>query len=79
MTRDMTTGSPIRQILTFCIPLLIGNLFQQLYNLADSIIVGWALPLVSFPATPFPSPRASAQVTWRRCAAAALRPSGCAP
>ena len=40
MTRDMTTGSPLRRILAFCAPLLIGNLFQQFYNLADSIIVG---------------------------------------
>ena len=39
MTRDMTTGSPLRRILAFCAPLLIGNLFQQFYNLADSIIV----------------------------------------
>ena len=40
MTRDMTNGSPIRQILSFCIPLLIGNLFQQFYNMVDTIIVG---------------------------------------
>ncbi len=40
MTRDMTTGSPVKRILSFCFPLLVGNLFQQFYNLADSIIVG---------------------------------------
>lgn len=40
MTRDMTTGSPIRLILTFSIPLLIGNVFQQFYSMADTIIVG---------------------------------------
>lgn len=39
-TKDMTTGSPVRHILLFSIPMLIGNIFQQLYNLADSIIVG---------------------------------------
>ena len=50
MTRDMTTGSPIRQILTFCVPLLIGNLFQQFYNLADSIIVGRMLGTDAFAA-----------------------------
>lgn len=38
MTRDMTTGSPIRLILTFSIPLLIGNVFQQFYSMADTII-----------------------------------------
>ena len=36
----MSTCSPLRRILAFCAPLLIGNLFQQFYNLADSILVG---------------------------------------
>ena len=40
MTRDMTTGTPLARILAFCAPLLVGNLFQQFYNLADSVIVG---------------------------------------
>ncbi len=39
-TTDMTTGSPIKHILKFTLPLLIGNLFQQLYNMVDSIVVG---------------------------------------
>ncbi|WP_022761261.1 MULTISPECIES: MATE family efflux transporter [unclassified Butyrivibrio] len=37
---DMTTGNPARHILVFALPTLIGNIFQQIYNLADSIIVG---------------------------------------
>lgn len=37
---DMTSGSPIRHILRFSIPLLIGNVFQQAYNLVDSVVVG---------------------------------------
>lgn len=37
---DMTTGSPAKHILLFALPTLIGNIFQQVYNLADSIIVG---------------------------------------
>jgi len=37
---DMTTGSPMKHILRFALPLLIGNLFQQLYNMVDSIVVG---------------------------------------
>lgn len=37
---DMTKGSPLKLLLSFAIPLLIGNLFQQLYNLVDSIVVG---------------------------------------
>lgn len=36
----MTEGSIVRQLILFSIPLLIGNLFQQLYNTVDSIIVG---------------------------------------
>ena len=39
-TIDMTTGSPFRLLIRFSIPLLIGNLFQQAYTLADRIIVG---------------------------------------
>ena len=48
MTKDMTTGSPLKCILSFCFPLLIGNLFQQFYNLADSILVGRILGLNAF-------------------------------
>lgn len=36
----MTVGSPTRHILLFAVPLLIGNVFQQLYNMVDSVIVG---------------------------------------
>lgn len=39
----MTHGTPMKLILQFTIPLLMGNLFQQMYNLVDSIIVGKAL------------------------------------
>ena len=37
---DMTTGTPWKRIMVFTIPMVIGNLAQQLYNTADSIIVG---------------------------------------
>ena len=37
---DMTAGNPVRQIVKFMIPMLIGNVFQQLYNTVDSIVVG---------------------------------------
>lgn len=40
MPRDMTKGNPFRQIIAFWIPLMIGIIFQQFYNMADSIIVG---------------------------------------
>jgi putative MATE family efflux protein len=37
---DMTKGNPVKVIIAFTIPMLIGNVAQQLYNTADSIIVG---------------------------------------
>ena len=40
MAKDMTSGKPLKLIWNFTIPLLIGNLFQQLYNMADTFIVG---------------------------------------
>ena len=40
MEMDMTRGNPMPLILKFTIPLVIGNIFQQLYNMADTIIVG---------------------------------------
>lgn len=38
--KDLTTGKESREIFLFALPMLIGSLFQQLYNTADSIIVG---------------------------------------
>lgn len=40
MIKDLTKGNPIKVILGFAVPMLFGNLFQQMYNMADSIIVG---------------------------------------
>jgi Na+-driven multidrug efflux pump len=40
LTKDMTSGSPTKLILKFSLPMLIGNLFQQFYNMVDSIVVG---------------------------------------
>jgi len=40
MTNDMTQGSPLKIFIFFSIPLLIGNIFQQLYSMVDTIIVG---------------------------------------
>lgn len=37
---DMTSGSPTKHILIFAAPLFIGNIFQQLYNMVDSVVVG---------------------------------------
>ncbi|MDR2075798.1 MAG: MATE family efflux transporter [Desulfovibrio sp.] len=40
MVKNLTRGTPARLILGFALPLLIGNLFQQLYLLADTVILG---------------------------------------
>lgn len=37
---DMTSGSPVKMILSFTFPIFIGNVFQQFYNMADAVIVG---------------------------------------
>lgn len=40
MAKDMTRGSPAKLILLFSLPLMLGNLFQQLYNTVDAAVVG---------------------------------------
>ena len=39
----MTSGSPLKLILTFAMPLMVGNIFQQLYTVVDTMVVGKAL------------------------------------
>lgn len=39
-TKELTSGSPIKLITLFMLPIFLGNIFQQLYNLADALIVG---------------------------------------
>ncbi len=41
--KDFTTGNVARHIFNFTLPMLLGNVFQQLYNIVDSIIVGKVL------------------------------------
>lgn len=43
MVKDMANGSPSKHILGFAVPMLFGMLFQQFYNLVDTIIVGKTL------------------------------------
>ncbi len=40
MTKDLTRGTPWKLIVQFALPIMAGNLLQQLYNTADTIIVG---------------------------------------
>ena len=42
-TRDMTQGKPAGIIVSFAIPLMLGNVFQQMYTVMDSVIVGLSL------------------------------------
>ena len=39
-TKDMTSGSPAKLILFFTLPLIAGNIFQQLYGFIDTLLVG---------------------------------------
>lgn len=41
--KDMTTGKPLPLILSFSLPLMVGNIFQQLYTVVDTMVVGKAL------------------------------------
>ena len=57
MQTDMTKGNPFSIIIRFMLPLMLGNIFQQLYNMADTIIVGRmsGRPLWQLSAPPAPS------------------------
>ncbi len=37
---DMTTGNPSKLIFKFALPMILGNIFQQVYNLVDTVVVG---------------------------------------
>ena len=41
MKYDLTTGPVAKTMLKFSIPMILGDLFQQLYNISDTLIVGW--------------------------------------
>lgn len=40
MTKTLTQGNPAKLIFFFAMPLIIGNIFQQFYSMADTLIVG---------------------------------------
>ena len=40
MDRDLTRGPVMRTMLCFAVPMILGNLLQQCYNVADTLIVG---------------------------------------
>lgn len=49
-TKDLTNGKPFKLILLFALPIFLGNMFQQFYNLADALIVGRVLGINSLAA-----------------------------
>lgn len=49
-TMDMTEGKPLKHIISFAIPLMIGYIFQQLYNMVDSAVVGRLIGVEAFAA-----------------------------
>ena len=56
-TKDMTQGPILPLIVKFSLPLLMGNLFQQTYNLVDTAIVGQTLGAKALAADKHPVPR----------------------
>ena len=48
--KDLTTGSPLKLILGFAVPMLLGYLFQQFYNMVDTVIVGQCLGVTALAA-----------------------------
>ena len=49
-TKDMTVGNPVKLILLFALPILAGNMLQQLYSLVDSLIIGQLLGVTALTA-----------------------------
>ena len=41
--KDMTSGRPLRLLISFALPLMFGNIFQQLYTIVDTVVVGKGL------------------------------------
>ena len=74
---DMTTGSIWKRMVSFAVPVFLGNLCQQLYNTVDSVIVGkfvgkqaLSLPSISGPRTMKRSAPPSIRTLPSPCAAA---------
>ncbi|NCC44320.1 MAG: MATE family efflux transporter, partial [Clostridia bacterium] len=56
MERNMTEGGISGQIVSFAVPIILGNIFQQLYNTADAMIVGRILGKDAFAAVSVANP-----------------------
>ena len=67
--KDLTVGLPMKLILSFAVPMLLGFLFQQFYNMVDTIIVGKCLGVSSLAAVGSTGPAADLRFRWRRSSA----------
>ena len=56
MTKSMTSGKPVKLILLFALPLIVGNIFQQFYSMADTVIVGRTIGVNALAAAPISLP-----------------------
>ena len=63
---DMTTGSPVKLIIRFMIPMCLGNIFQQFYNIADSIVAGQFIGVDALAQIPLSQDSSSAWTRWPR-------------
>ena len=54
--KDLTAGKPLKLILGFAVPMLLGYLFQQFYNMVDTIVVGKCLGVSRWPPSAPPAP-----------------------
>ena len=82
--KDLTSGSPFGLILGFALPMLLGLLFQQFYNMVDTIIVGQlvgagALAAVAAAKATAPVAAASTTCIWGRSSLPCGRTGVCRP
>ena len=77
-TKNMTEGKPASLILTFALPLMVGNVFQQLYTVVDTMVVGKALGVPALAAIGA-ADWMNWQKTFIRAGSAATRPFFTAP
>ena len=66
LQKDMTTGSPGKIIFEFTLPVFIGNVFQQFYNMVDTIIVGHFLGTNALASVGGSAAQIITQVLWRQ-------------
>ena len=50
LSKSMTSGPPLRQIIAFAIPIMLGGLFQLIYSIVDSAVVGRLIGVEAFAA-----------------------------